>query len=142
MYISHGFLSETLLKRVKIHPVYRYCYCLISKLCPTLCSLCPIPWTVDHQVPLSIGSSQQEYWSGLPCPPQNTECGSFTVSLVAQMVKNLPAIKDTQVQFLGWKDPGIGNGNPLQYSCWENSMDRRAWRATVHGVIKSQTLSD
>ena len=68
MYISHGFLSETLLKRVKIHPVYRYCYCLISKLCPTLCSLCPIPWTVDHQVPLSIGSSQQEYWSGLPFP--------------------------------------------------------------------------
>ena len=68
MYISHGFLPETLLKRVKIHPVYRYCYYLISKLCPTLCSLCPIPQTVDHQVPLSIGSSQQEYWSGLPLP--------------------------------------------------------------------------
>ena len=34
---------------------------------------------------------------------------------------------------------GEGNGNPLQYSCLENSMDRRAWRATVHGVAKSQT---
>ena len=35
--------------------------------------------------------------------------------------------------------PGKGNGNPLQYSCLENSMDRGAWQATVHGVIKSQT---
>ena len=36
-----------------------------------------------------------------------------------------------------------GNGNPLQYSCLENSMDRGAWQATVHGVTKSQTrLSD
>ena len=35
--------------------------------------------------------------------------------------------------------PGGGNGNPLQYSCLENSMDRGAWRATVHGVAKSQT---
>ena len=41
------------------------------------------------------------------------------------------------------KSPGEGNGNPLQYSCLENSMDRGAWWATVHGVAKSQTrLSD
>ena len=41
------------------------------------------------------------------------------------------------------RSPGEGNGNPLQYSCLENSMDRGAWRATVHGVAKSQTrLSD
>ena len=45
--------------------------------------------------------------------------------------------------------PGSGrsleerNGNPLQYSCLENPMDREAWRATVHGVTKSRTrLSD
>ena len=39
--------------------------------------------------------------------------------------------------------PGGGNGNPLQYSCLENSMDRGAWWATVHGVTKRQaTLSD
>ena len=39
--------------------------------------------------------------------------------------------------------PGEGNGNPLQYSCLENPMDRGAWWATVHGVTKSQTqLSD
>ena len=37
------------------------------------------------------------------------------------------------------RSPGVGNGNPLQYSCLENSMDRGAWWATVHGVMKSQT---
>ena len=35
--------------------------------------------------------------------------------------------------------PGEGNGNPFQYSCLENSMDRGVWWATVHGVTKSQT---
>ena len=35
--------------------------------------------------------------------------------------------------------PGGGNGNPLQYSCLENFMDRGAWQATVHRVAKSQT---
>ena len=41
------------------------------------------------------------------------------------------------------RSPGEGNGNPLQYSCLENSMDREAWQATAHGVAKSQTnLSD
>ena len=37
----------------------------------------------------------------------------------------------------GKGDLGEGNGNPLQYSCLENSMDRRAWQAIVHGVTKS-----
>ena len=46
------------------------------------------------------------------------------------------------IPWLG-RSPGEGNGYPLQYSCLENSMDRGAWRATVHGVTKSQTrLSD
>ena len=41
------------------------------------------------------------------------------------------------------RSPGEGNGNPLQYSCLENYMDRGAWQATVHGVSKSWTrLSD
>ena len=39
-----------------------------------------------------------------------------------------------------WKIPGIGNDCPFQYSCLENPTDRGAWRATVHGVTKSQTL--
>ena len=37
------------------------------------------------------------------------------------------------------RSPGESNGNPLQYSCLENPTDRGAWRATVHGVTKSQT---
>ena len=37
------------------------------------------------------------------------------------------------------RSPGEGNGNPLQYSCLESSMDKGAWWATVHGVAKSQT---
>ena len=37
------------------------------------------------------------------------------------------------------RSPGKGNGNPLQYSCLENSMDRGVWWATAHGVTKSPT---
>ena len=45
-------------------------------------------------------------------------------SLVAQIVKRLPAMQETQVQSLVREDPlGEGNGNPLQYSCLENAMD-------------------
>ena len=71
--------------------------------------------------------------------------GSFLLraSLVAQMVKSLPAVWETQVRYLGQEDLGEGNGNPLQYSCLENPMDGGAWRATVHEVPKSWTwLSD
>ena len=45
-------------------------------------------------------------------------------SLMAQMVKNLLAMQETWAQSLGWEDsPGEGNGNLLQYSCVENTMD-------------------
>ena len=37
------------------------------------------------------------------------------------------------------RSPRVGNGNPLQYSCLENSMNRGAWRATVHGITESDT---
>ena len=52
--------------------------------------------------------------------------------------------QETWVQSLGQEDsPGGGNGNPLKYSCLENSIDRGAWCAIAHGVTKSQTrLSD
>ena len=47
---------------------------------------------------------------------------------------------ETWVRSLGREDPpGEGNGNPLQYSCLENPMDRGAWWAAVHRVAKSQT---
>ena len=55
--------------------------------------------------------------------------------ILAQTVKNLPM---GLIPGLG-RSPGEGNGYPLQYSCLENLIDRGAWRATVHGVAKSQT---
>ena len=60
-------------------------------------------------------------------------------SLVAQMVKNLPAMRETWVWSLGWEDPpGGGRGNPHQYSCLEHPHGQRSL-ATVHGVTKSWT---
>ena len=62
---------------------------------------------------------------------------------MALVVKNLPA-NAGDVRDEGFV-PGLerssagGNGKPLQYSCLENPKDRGAWRATVHGVAKSQT---
>ena len=55
------------------------------------------------------------------------------------MVKNLPAKAGDAglIPGLG-RSLGEGNGNPLQYSCLRNPMDKRAWWATVHGVAKSQ----
>ena len=62
---------------------------------------------------------------------------------VALMVKNLSAnaedIRDVGSIPGSGRSPGEGNGYPLQYSCLENPKDRGAWRATVHGVTKSQT---
>ena len=59
------------------------------------------------------------------------------------MIKNLPAaqeMQETRLPSLGPEDPlEKGNGNPLQYSCLENPMDRGAWWAMVHRVAKSQT---
>ena len=56
------------------------------------------------------------------------------------MVKNLPANAGDSGD-MGWipgsgRYPGEGNGNPLQYSCLENSMHRGPWRATIHGVAR------
>jgi len=62
---------------------------------------------------------------------------------VALVVKNPPAnagdVRDMgSIPRLG-RSPGGGHGNPLQYSCLENLMDRGAWWATVHRLAKSQT---
>ena len=61
-------------------------------------------------------------------------------SQVAPVVKNLPAnVGDAgSIPGLGTY-PGEGNGNPLEYSCLGNPVDRGAWQAIVHGTIKSQT---
>ena len=68
---------------------------------------------------------------------------SFTVliitgaSLIAQLVKNLPAMQEIWVWSLGQEDPLEKEmANSLQYSCLENPMDRGAWEAKVHGVAR------
>jgi len=53
------------------------------------------------------------------------------------MVKNMPVTQETCVGSLGWKDSL--EKKMAKYTCLENSMDRGAWRATVHGVAKNQT---
>ena len=57
------------------------------------------------------------------------------------MVKNPPTnagvVRDVSLIPESGRSAGKGNGNPLQYSCLENSMDRGTWWALVHGVVKS-----
>ena len=64
-------------------------------------------------------------------------------SQVVLVVRNLPA-KAGDIRDMGsipgsGRSPGGGHGNPLQYSCLENPMDRGAWQATIHGVTESNT---
>ena len=86
---------------------------------------------VSQRVKHNLARMQQElYFQGRYILP-----GAF---LVAQMVKNLPAMWETQVPNPGLrKSSGKEKGNPLQYSCLENPMDRGAWWATVHRVAQS-----
>ena len=65
-------------------------------------------------------------------------------SLMAQMVKTLPAVREIWVQSLGWEDPlEEGMATHSSVLAWRISMDRGAWWTAVHGVTKSQTrLSD
>ena len=55
--------------------------------------------------------------------------------LVTQMIKNLPAVWETWAWPLGWEDP-LEKDMATQYSilCWESSMDRGVWQATIHGI--------
>ena len=127
------------------------------------------PWTVAYQAPVSMGFSRQEYWSGLPFPssgdlpdsgikPLLLHCGqtlypmyncvieqylTHWASQVVLAVKNLPTnagdLRDLgSIPGLG-RSPGRGHGDPLQYSCLENPMDREDWTGIVHSVTKSWT---
>ena len=81
---------------------------------------------------------------GWPWPCALVKWYTIWASQVVLVVKNLPAnagdARDVGlIPGLG-RSPGEGNGNPLQYSCLENPMNRWAWWATVHRAAKSQTL--
>ena len=86
----------------------------------------------DKGLILGLGRSPGE---GIGNPPQYS-----WASLVAQMIKNLPAVWETWVQSLGWEDPL--EESMATYSsvlAWRIPLDRGVWCATVHGVTKSQT---
>ena len=138
-------------------------------------------WTVALKVPLSMGFSRQEYWSGFPFPSSEDlpDPGIKPTSLMSPALASgsfitsdtwrrrrwqptpvlLPGKAHGRRSLAGcspWgrKESGMterlhfhfslscigeGNGNPLQYSCRKNPIDREAWWATVHGVTKSWT---
>ena len=76
-------------------------------------------------------------------PSRRHRCHSSCCSQGALVVKSPPAsaadVRDTGSIPGSGRSRGGGHGNPLQYSCLENLMDRGAWRAAVHGVVKSRT---
>ena len=85
--------------------------------------------------PSSIPGSGRSPGEGIGYPLQYS-----WASLVAQTVKNLPAMPETWVPSLGWEDPlEEGMATLSSILAWRIPMDRGAWKATVHGVAKSQT---
>ena len=77
----------------------------------------------------------------LPARPAFWEVRGYQGSLV---VKNSPANAEDKmwIQSLIWEDSaGEGNGNPLQYFCLGNPMDRRVWQTTIHGVAKESDMT-
>ena len=86
------------------------------------------PWTAAYQAPPSVGFSRQEYWSGLPLGVNI----SLSCSPIAQFVKNLPAIQETLVWFLGWEDPlkkGQVTHSSLGFPCGSAGKKKSACNA-------------
>ena len=87
-------------------------------------------WSAIHKADMGFLPFLDSLGSGSLCP-SDPHLGDFllakTTSLVAQIVKNLPAMREICVQSLG-RNLEEGSGNPLQYSCLENSMDRGTWQ--------------
>ena len=116
--------------------------CPVVQSCPTFVA----PWT-----PLSLEFSKQEFWNGLPGAAQvapmvknwSVKAGDARDMGLISGLERLPTGNVLfAIEFLPTNtniSPGVENCNPLQYSCLEDSMDRRAWGATVRGVEKSRT---
>ena len=109
-----------------------------------------IPGTEEPSGLLSMGSHRVGHnWSDLAAAREiyiykgNLHlwgCLPFCGFLGGSVVKNGPPNAEDMGLMLGSeRSPAEGNGNLLQYFCLENPMDRGAWRATVHGIAKSQT---
>ena len=102
-----------------------------------------IPWTEESGRLQSTGSQSWTWRKWLSTHVQKARTRT-KASLVAQTVKNLPAMQETWIQSLGWEDP-LEEGIAIHSSilAWSIPMDRGAWQGTIHGVAKSRTrLSD
>ena len=102
----------------------------------------------QNEITVNVGSIQHIYcnntyeiWT-LSCRIWNLNIKSFLKIFKKRFEVNFGYNKN--VWFVGnWEHQGEGNGTPLQYSCLENPMDGRAWKAAVHGVAEGRTrLSD
>ena len=131
---------------------FNYIYILsnsVAQSCPILWPhgpmqharpLCPSPTPGVYSSPLNLWCHPTISSSVSPFPSCPQSFPASGAPLVAQTVKNLPGVQEICIRFLGQEaSPGEQNGNPLQYSCMENSMDRGVWRATVHEVTESDT---
>ena len=102
--------------------------CALSPMCSHFLTSSPAPGTTTQLSVILIFFLRFHVWA----------------SLVAQMVNNLPALRETWVRFLGWEDrleEGMATNSSIL--AWRIPMDRGIWWATVHGVAKSQIrLSD
>ena len=111
-------------------------------------------WTVARQASLSTGFPRQDYWSGLPFPfPGDLPNSEIEPKSPAWKADSLLLSHQGSKEFAcqcrsygrhrfdsrSGRSLGEGNGSSLQYSCQDNSEDRRAWRATAHSVPKSPT---
>ena len=110
--------------------IHTYMICIYHKerkvAVPQLClTFCDPMDCIAHQAPLSIYTYLYIY--GFPDGASGEE-----PTCQCRRHKRLGLIPESG------RFPGGGNGNPLQYSCLENPMDREAWQVTVHHVTKSQ----
>ena len=114
-------------------------------------------WVPSHSPPWE-GRTTPDFlvkWSvivgaGKPLVPFPASCLSFlSICMGLHFSRSFPGVSEVKTSAcnagdLGLKpgsgrSPGEGHGNPLQYSCLENAMDRGAWRATVNGIAESDT---
>ena len=125
-----------------------------SKPCPLHCNQFSLSvvsdsatlWTAACQASLSITNPElaQTHWATREALFRYTCMMAFKGRmsfLHGSAVESACSVGDVRYTGLipgSGRSPGGGHGNPLQYSCLENPMDRRAWRATIHGVAKSQ----
>ena len=155
----HGLIIDHFLLLLNTIPLYGYCCCCsVAKSCLTLCN--PMDCSTQGSAVLqSLGvcsnSCPLSWWCYLTisspvtlfsfCFQSFSASGSFPMSQLLSLglpggasgKKTRLPVQETGDAGLNpglGRSPGEGSGNPLQYSCLENSTDRGAWQGTVHGV--------